>query len=109
MEPLILEILQWVLLALLLPGLIWIAQMLTKVRVTQGTIVNSLVEMQKWHAPQMIKANETLIDEIRDLRGDFKDVIPKLQEEHRIQDRAMEAMTKIVTDIASTLQRDREK
>ena len=104
MEPLVLEILQWVLLAMLLPGLVWIANMLIKVRGTQVAILNGIMELHKWHAPQMLKAIEKLIDEIGGLRGDFRDVVPKLQEEHRVQDRVMENLTKGIANIEMLLQ-----
>ncbi len=106
MEPI--ELLQWVILSLLVPGLLWILQLLLKVRGAQVAILNSLMEMQRWHAPQMNKAIETLLEEIRGLRGDFRDVIPPLSEEHRVQDREVAALRAQVAEVRDLVQRRKD-
>ena len=107
MEPV--ELLQWVILGLILPWLGWIAHVQTKIRAQLGAIHASLQEMQRWHAPQMNKAIDTLIEEIRGLRSDFKDVIPPLSEEHRVQDREMAALRTQVAEVKELLQHRRKE
>ena len=97
MEPM--ELLQWVVLGLILPWLGWIAHVQTKIRSQLASIGASLEEMHKYHAPQLNKAIDILITEIRGLRADFKDVIPRLSEEHRAQDAALLALKEQVAEL----------
>ena len=101
MEPM--ELLQWVAIGLVLPGLTLIGTALFKVRQAQTAILNSLMEMHKWHAPQMHSAIQLLIEEIKGLRSDFRDVIPKLQDEHVQQDKDVALLTTQVSEIRNLL------
>ncbi len=118
MDPL--EILLWVILGLLLPWLGWVAHILTTNRGMLNKVTESSETLLRWHAPNntgrqlwknpdLAEAITELISEIRGLRTDFKDVIPKLQEEHRAQDRDVAGLKEQVTEIKTLLQRSQKE
>ena len=117
MDPL--EILQWILLGLLLPWIGWVAHILTKNRSMLSRVTDSSETLRRWlepnaqgrqvwKNPDLAEALDELINEIRGLRGDFRDVIPKLQEEHRAQDKDVAALQAHVTEIKTLLRSQKE-